>query len=124
MIDTLETVHALRASGMEEKQAEAIAKVVSSAVGQSRSDLSTRADLSQTASTLEHRIDASRIDLERQIGELRTEVRVGLANTAAGLSDVVAKMEAIRSSLIMWMIGLVIAVAGITFTIARFVHPG
>ena len=81
----LATAHELEATGIERRQAEAIAEgmrqAADAAAGADRADLATKAD-----------IDAVRADLYREIGALRSEMRWMFGFQAAIILAMAAKL--------------------------------
>jgi hypothetical protein len=61
-------------------------------------------------------------NVENSVSEIRAQVS-GLAATAAHLATK-TDVSHVESSLIKWLVGTLLAVAVLTFTIARFVKVG
>ena len=85
----LATAHELEASGIERRQAEAIAEgmrqAADAAAGADRADLATKADLDALRKE-------TKADLHREIGTLRSELRWILGFLAAPIFAMAAKL--------------------------------
>ena len=94
----LATARELEATGIERRQAEAIAEgmrnVAEAAAGADRADFATKADLAgfATKADLAGVRDELRADLHREIGTLRSELRWMLAFQAALILAIAAKL--------------------------------
>ena len=81
--DALAAARDLEAGGIERRQAEVIAEGMRQAAGADRDDLATKADLAHFA---------TKADLYREIGALRSEMRWMLGFQAALILVVAAKL--------------------------------
>ena len=91
----LATARELEATGIERRQAEAIAEGMrDAAAGADRADFATKADLAgfATKADLAGVHDELRADLHREIGALRSELRWMLAFQAALILAMAAKL--------------------------------
>ena len=94
----LATARELEATGIERRQAEAIAEgmrnAADAAAGADRADFATKADLAgfATKADLAGVRDELRADLHREIGTLRSELRWMLAFQAALILAIAAKL--------------------------------
>ena len=92
----LATAHELEASGIERRQAEAIAEgmrqAADAAAGADRGDLATKADLAELRADLDALRKETKADLHREIGTLRSELRWILGFLAAPIFAMAAKL--------------------------------
>ena len=88
--DTLTAARDLEAAGVERRQAEAIAGAVHQAAGADRADLATKADLAEVRAELSN--FATKADLHREIGTLRSEMRWMFAFQGALILAMAAKL--------------------------------
>lgn len=99
-IDTHAVVKELQAAGFTESQAKVVTRVVRRAQEIDFSDFVTKADLSAAIGEVRSEIAALRTGLRAELREL--ELRVD-----AKFSSVEAKIEAVRSDTIKWVIGAI-----------------
>ena len=111
MFDTLAVAQQLAAGGVDRDQAEVIATAIHDGLEQGNHVTSDQFK----AGLAEVRTEIANLDtrLSAQIGDLRTEQRTEIA----GIRTEIASLE---TRLVRWMVGTVIATAGVTFAILRF----
>ncbi len=97
-LDTLSIARELREANVAPAQAEAIASAIGKAVGEGA---------------------ASKADIETIVAKLNAlDLKISLQNETLE-QKLTAKMEAIRSSLLIWLIGVLIAGTGLLLTVGK-----
>ncbi len=110
MIDTLSIARKLSDSGVKREQAEAIADVVADAVDQQYGELATKDFVRNQISTVRGEISDLRGDMNAQISELRGDMN-------AQISAQDAKMSALETRLVRWIVATGLVVVGLLFTL-------
>jgi hypothetical protein len=77
--------------------------------------LATRADLSREISSVRAEIGSVKADLSREISSVRAEI-------GSVKADLTEKIGLLESHLVRWIVGIIIAAAGLAFTIGRYGH--
>ena len=108
--DALAAAGTLRDAGFEDRQAEAVAGVMRSAVDAERGALATKADLDAG-------LAAVRADTRADIADLRADTRADIAAVRADLDNLESRMQATLYRAL-WMqtgaiVGTIVATAGV-----------
>ena len=108
--DALAAAGTLREAGFEDRQAEAVAGVMRSAVDAERGALATKADLDAG-------LAAVRADTRADIADLRADTRADIAAVRADLDNLESRMQATLYRAL-WMqtgalVGTIVATAGV-----------
>ena len=108
--DALAAAGTLRDAGFEDRQAEAVAGVMRSAVDAERGALATKADLDAG-------LAAVRADTRADIADLRADTRADIADLRADLDNLESRMQATLYRAL-WMqtgaiVGTIVATAGV-----------
>lgn len=96
-----------------------------SAVESQLSDL--RVQVSGIAAQMPHlatKADLGKLEaqMKADMGNLRSEIKEDIGSVRAEIGSVRAEIANQTTSLVKWMVGTYIAIAGLAFAIARFVH--
>ena len=115
-LDTLRIARELRDAEVAPAQAEAIAAAIGNAVNDGSATKGDIEALLAKLDMIEGRIGSRIESLDARFQSLETIVT---ASTEALEHRLLAKIEAMRSSILVWLIGIVIAAAGLLVTIGR-----
>jgi hypothetical protein len=85
--DTHTAVKELRAQGFEEKQAEAIVKIVSDNTNDRLGELATKSELLAVKSELKAEIAETKAELKTDIAELKAELKAEIAGTNTEIKE-------------------------------------
>ena len=115
--DALAAAGTLREAGFEDRQAEAVAGVMRSAVDAERGALATKADLDAG-------LAAVRADTRADIADLRADTRADIAAVRADLDNLESRMQATLYRAL-WMqtgaiVGTIVATAGVVVAAVKF----
>lgn len=115
--DKLAYVDRLKAAGVGEREARALAEGLDQAL---REEVATKTDLTAVKSELAADISAVKTD----IAAVRTELASGLAAVRKELAAVEHKLQveiqSTKHDLLRWMVGMAFAQVGFTVTLIRF----
>ena len=115
--DALAAAGTLRDAGFEDRQAEAVAGVMRSAVDADRGALATKADLDAGLAAVRADHAALRADTRADIADLRADTRADIAAVRADLDNLESRMQATLYRAL-WMqtgaiVGTIVATAGV-----------
>jgi hypothetical protein len=108
--DKLAYVDRLKAAGMGEREARALAEGLDQAL---REEVATKTDLTVVKTELAADIAAVRTELKADIAAVRTELKGDIAALRTDLA-------AVKHDLLRWMVGMAFAQAGLTVALIRF----
>lgn len=111
--DKLAYVDRLKAAGMGEREARALADGLDQAL---REEVATRTDLAAVRTDLAADIAAVRTDLTADIAAVRTD----LAAVKHELQD---EIQTVKHDMLRWMVGVAFAQVGLTVAIIRLLPP-
>ncbi len=122
--DKLAYVDRLKAAGMGEREARALAEGLDQAL---REEVATKTDLAAVKTELAADIAAVRTELAADIAAVRTElaaeiaaVRTELAADIAALRrEVAVDIAAVKHDMLRWMVGVAFAQVGLTVALVR-----
>ena len=134
-LDTLNIYNRLKATGLSEESAKAIAEVLREAIEE---NLASKNDLKMTESNLTKYIETVRAELEKSIESLRAELEKSIESLRAELkkdiemlrAELKKDIEVLRSevktqiaeskvSTIKWVAGMLVAQAGLIATLVK-----
>ena len=148
--DTLSAAQALRKSGFEDRQAEAIVTTISKAMSETvatkadlelqgsaiRTDLerqgaairaeivATRTDLEKqidaTRTSLEKQIDATRTSLEKQLAAIRKDMELQASKTSGAIEKLEQSMASLHDKNVIRLGGLVLSMAFLFLAVGPF----
>jgi hypothetical protein len=107
--DKLAYVDRLKAAGMGEREARALAEGLDQAL---REEVATKTDLTAVKSELAADIAAVRTELAADIAAVRIELRAEIAAVRIDLA-------AVKHDLLRWMVGMAFAQVGLTVALVR-----
>lgn len=127
-VDTLTLARDLRAANLGQDQAEAIAFAIGRALTEgaaSKADLSgARADLKADIQELRAELHEVRAELKADIQELRAELKADIQDLRlelkSDISLVKASVESVKSTLLMWFVGTMLAFSGLIIAVVKF----
>lgn len=123
-LDTLNIYNRLKATGLSEESAKAIAEVLREAIEE---NLASKNDLKMTESNLTKYIETVRAELEKSIESLRAELKKDIEMLRAELkkdievlrSEVKTQIAESKVSTIKWVAGMLVAQAGLIATLVK-----
>ena len=119
--DKLAYVDRLKAAGVGEREARALAEDLDQAL---REEVATKSDLAAVKTELAADIAAVRTELAADIAAVRTELAADIATVKAELAAQIATVRtdraAVKHDLLRWMVGMAFAQAGLTVALIRF----
>ena len=119
--DSHRFVKSLTASGFTEAQAEALAH---EQIHLLEVNLATKSDLGAVKSDLEVQIETVRSDLEYRIEKVRSDLEVKIEQVRSDLEvkieQVRAEVQAVKSSLLIWMAGALTAHLAVMVAVVQF----
>lgn len=137
--DTLSATQALRKSGFEERQAEAIVTTISKAMSETvatkadlelqgsaiRTDLerqgaAIRAEIVATRTDLEKQIDATRTSLEKQLAAIRKDMELQASKTSGAIEKLEQSMASLHDKNVIRLGGLVLSMAFLFLAVGPF----
>ena len=148
--DTLASAQALRKSGFEDRQAEAIVTTISKAMSETvatksdlelqgsairtdlerqgaeiRTDLerqgaATRAEIVATRTDLEKQIAATRTDLEKQLAAIRKDMELQASKTSGAIEKLEQSMASLHDKNVIRLGGLVLSMAFLFLAVGPF----
>jgi hypothetical protein len=114
--DKLAYVDRLKAAGMGEREARALAEGLDQAL---REEVATKTDV---AAVNDH-LATVKADLKADIAALRTELKGDIAALRAELKDDIAtvrtELAAVKHDMLRWMVGMAFAQVGLTVALVR-----
>lgn len=111
--DKLAYVDRLKAAGMGEREARALADGLDQAL---REEVATRTDLAAVRTDLAADIAAVRTDLTADIAAVRTDL-------AAVKHELQVEIQTVKHDMLRWMVGVAFAQVGLTVAIIRLLPP-
>jgi hypothetical protein len=108
--DKLAYVDRLKAAGMGEREARALAEGLDQAL---REEVATKSDVAAVKTDLA----AVKAELKGDIAALRTELK---ADIAAVRTELKADISAVKHDMLRWMVGMAFAQVGLTVALLRF----
>lgn len=144
--DTLSAAQALKNSGFEDRQAEAIVTTISKAMSETvatkadlelqgsaiRTDLerqgdairaeivATRAEIVATRTDLEKQIDATRTGMEKQIDAIRKDMELQASKTSGEIEKLEQSMASLHDKTIIRLGGVVVSMAFLLLAVGPF----
>jgi hypothetical protein len=118
--DKLAYVDRLKAAGMGEREARALAEGLDQAL---REEVATKTDLTAVKSELAADIAAVKTELAAEIAAVRTELKTEIATVRTELRTEIAAVKidlaAVKHDLLRWMVGMAFAQVGFTVALVR-----
>ena len=108
--DKLAYVDRLKAAGVGEREARALAEGLDQAL---REEVATKTDLAAVKTELAADIAAVRTELAADIAAVKTELRAEIAAVRIDLA-------AVKHDMLRWMVGMAFAQVGLTVALIRF----
>ncbi len=119
--DKLAYVDRLKAAGVGEREARALAEGLDQAL---REEVATKTDLTAVRTGLAADIAAVRTELAGGLAAVRTELAGGLASVRTELAAVEHKLQVeiqtTKHDLLRWIVGMAFAQVGLTVALIRF----
>lgn len=115
--DKLAYVDRLKAAGMGEREARALAEGLDQAL---REEVATKTDLAAVKTELATDIAAVKADIAAVKGELKADNAAVRAELATQIATVRTDLAAVKHDLLRWMVGMAFAQAGLTVALIRF----
>ena len=118
--DKLAYVDRLKAAGVGEREARALAEGLDQAL---REEVATKTDLTAVKSELSADIAAVKTELSAEITAVKTELRTEIAAVKTELRTEIAAVRidlaAVKHDLLRWMVGMAFAQVGLTVALVR-----
>jgi len=115
-IETVELYRAFEESLGKEK-AQLVVKDITNLINEARQELVTRENLRETELKLMKEIEGVRLTLTKEIEGVRKEVKEIELKLTHEIGEVKLEVEKVRSSVIKWIAGLLVAQTGVIITI-------
>jgi hypothetical protein len=115
--DKLAYVDRLKAAGMGEREARALAEGLDQAL---REEVATKTDLAAVKTELATDIAAVKADLAAVKAELKADNAAVRTELKADIAAVRTDLAAVKHDLLRWMVGMAFAQAGLTVALIRF----
>ena len=112
--DKLAYVDRLKAAGMGEREARALADGLDQAL---REEVATKTDLAAVKTELSADLAALKTELSADLAALKTELSADIAALKTELSVDIA---AVKHDMLRWMVGMAFAQVGLTVALIRF----
>ena len=118
--DKLAYVDRLKAAGMGEREARALAEGLDQAL---REEVATKTDLTAVKTELAADIAAVKTELAADIAAVKTELAADIAavkiDLAAVRTELKADIAAVKHDMLRWMVGMAFAQVGLTVALVR-----
>ena len=114
--DKLAYVDRLKAAGVGEREARALAEGLDQAL---REEVATKTDLAAVKTDLAADIAAVKAELAADIAAVRTDVAAARTELVAGDHRLQVEIQTAKHDVLRWMVGMAFAQAGLTVALIR-----